>query len=386
MYEWVAELKSKYEARNYIFFEPENYKEHTASNKKILLLSHQMSLTGAPQALFTMANILSKSCEVMVATVEDGPLVQKYIEYGIPIVWVGRYWERQVVFKAFCREFNGIVANTVLNFPCVMILSGTTVPVFWWIHEHENYFEYGRGEIPNPYDLKENIHMYAVGEYVRNVIQREFSYDCQLLRYGIEDLCKQTGDVEIRQNDLDTLHFAVVGSYGFEKGQDIVLDAYQMLPAQYQNHIEITFVGDEKIKDETIYSRVCHLEQTVSKIHKMEPVTREEILRKYNEWDGIILSSRKEVLSMAVNENMMLKKIVIVSSGSGNWSYIKDGVNGYRFDVGSAKGLAQCMQRAWDDRSKMSIIGAEARKTYLRYFSLEQFEESIRNEMLTNIN
>ena len=377
---FLLKCKEDYEKRGYVFDIPECYEE--SKNKKMLIMTHQLSRTGAPMALFTMAKVLKEHCDILILSVEDGELRRDYIQMGIPVVISGRYWERSVIFKSVAKRFDGVVANTVLNFPAVMLLNGLEIPVFWWIHEHENYFEYGRGEIPNPHDFKDNVHVFAVGEYVQSVIREEFNYTADILRYGIPAPAQSE---HIVKKDKERLCFYVVGSYGWEKGQDLMVRAYSMLPQSYKEVIKIIFVGNEKERDEDIYqmvAKLCKMEANAV----MEPLMpRDKIFRKYQEADGIILTSRREVLSMAVLENMMLKKCVLVSDGSGNCSYIEDGVNGYCFENENVKDLVEKIKLIYDNRKELPVIGENAKKVYDTYFSMETFAKSVEKRVLAYI-
>lgn len=383
------ELEQEYKERGYQFYHadqsaaPSTIIEETEAETKrkcILLLTHQLSRTGAPLALFTMAMVLKREFDVMILTVEDGELARDYLEAGISVVNAGRYWERKVVFKSFARRFDGVVANTVLHFPAIVILDGLQLPVFWWIHEHENYFSYGRGEIPNPKNLKENIHIMVAGEYVRQVMLMEFGYDAAILHVGMEPL--KGGEIAQRGAE-ELLHFLCVGTYSMEKGQDILVKAYQSLPQDYKERLSLTFIGNDVEKDDGIYGMVKELEREEPLVSCHPLMPRPEALTFYKEADGVIASSRREVLSMVVLENMMLEKCVLVSSATGNAAFIEDGVNGYVFEADNVLALRDALMRMLDQRNDLPLLGRRAALVYQQYFSMEVFERNVRR-MITD--
>lgn len=91
---FIDELERDYKERGYEFYCAKQDANTTVSplfieetesgsrRKRILLLTHQLSRTGAPLALFTMAMVLRKQFDVMVLTVEEGDLVRDYLEGG----------------------------------------------------------------------------------------------------------------------------------------------------------------------------------------------------------------------------------------------------------------------------------------------------------------
>lgn len=377
--------------------------ESVSRSKRILLLTHQLSRTGAPLALFTMAMVLKKQFDVMVLTVEEGDLANDYLAAGIPVVNAGRYWERKIVFKSFAKKFDAVIANTVLHFPAVVLLNGLKLPVFWWIHEHENYFSYGRGEIPNPNNLKENIYVMVAGEYVRQVMLMEFAYDAPILHVGMQPLegqgaagveqrCSIAGqsvagtepehsiDAEkiIAEGQERPLHFLCVGTYSLEKGQDILVKAYKALPGEYKEKLSITFIGNEEQRDEEVYCMVWELEQGEPLVSCHPLMPRPEALAYYGKADGVICPSRREVLSMVVLENMMLEKCVLVSTATGNAAFIEDGVNGYVFEADNPLMLRDALVRMVDRREQLLTIGKQAVNVYQQYFSMEVFERNVK--------
>ena len=389
---FINQLEQEYKERGYQFYHAkqishtsiiEETDEETDSKprrKRLLLLTHQLSRTGAPLALFTMAMVLNKEFDVVVLTVEEGDLSEDYLEAGIPVVNAGRYWERKVVFKSFARKFDGVIANTVLHFPAIVILNGLSLPVFWWIHEHENYFSYGRGEIPDPKHLKENIHIMVAGEYVRQVMLMEFGYDAPILHVGMQPL--EVQEMPTEQKELP-LHFLCVGTYSMEKGQDILVKAYLALPEEYKAKLSLTFIGNEEQRDEEIYRMVRELEQKEALVSCRPLMPRQEALAFYNKADGVISSSRREVLSMVVLENMMLGNCVLVSTATGNAAFIEDGVNGYVFEADDALALRDALMRMIDQRNNLSSLGRQASHIYQQYFSMEVFERNIKR-MITD--
>ncbi len=371
-------IRADYEKRGYQFYSPEIFDDAMEKDrKKILVLTHQLSLTGAPLALFLMVRILSEEAEVVVLTVEDGPLKEDYKKLGVSVVNTGKYWERRVIFQSFARKFDAVIANTVLHFPAVLLLNGSNIPVFWWIHEHENYFSYGRGEIPDPSTLKDNVHVLAAGEYVAEVLYQEFSYRAQIFHVGFDDCAEETC-AEQKRNGL---HFLCVGTYGAEKGQDILAEAYDALPVSYKEKLSLTFIGNDRSYEQEIYDIVKTLSEKEPQVTMQPLLPRNEVLACYAQADGLILCSRREVLSMAALEHMMLSKCVIASSTTGNAWLIRHKENGFVFESGDAQALKECLRYVVDHREQLGAIGIKAREVYEKEFTMEQFRRRIKEEI-----
>lgn len=378
---WL-EWKQEYEKRGYQFYLPEQDWENTGSGKKqLLLITHQLSRSGAPLALYSMAQQLRRDYHIAVMTVELGELLEDYRKLGIPVIYVGKYWNRKFVFKAFAKQFDGVIANTILNFPAVVLLDGIKIPVFWWIHEHENYFDYGRGEIPDPHGFHENVHVLAAGKYVQRVIQKEFSYLSEVLDVGISEVeLPITPSLEPVEREIP-LHFLIVGTYGWEKGQDIVVNAYRGLSKEEQSQIALTFIGSEDEKDDNIYKMVQELAREVRQVNMFPLMPRDVILQKYAQADGVIIASRQETLSMVAVENMMLSKCVISSTGAGISYYIEDMVNGYCFPSEDVDALTAIFRKGLSSVTAVREMGKKSRQVYDDHFSMSVFVKQLENKV-----
>jgi glycosyltransferase involved in cell wall biosynthesis len=173
-----------------------------------------------------------------------------------------------------------------------------------------------------------------------------------------------------------------VGTYGVEKGQDILVRAYECLPKSYRERIALTFVGNDKEKDDIVYNMVETLSHKEPLVYMKPLMPKAKIMELYQKSDGIIASSRREVLSMAVLENMMLGKCAMVSTGTGNAAYIEDGKSGYIFETENAKALSDCMIRMADNAERLQAIGVCARKVYEDNFSMPIFEGQVKEKIM----
>lgn len=360
----------------------EALEEYSQSRPTCLLLSHQLSRTGAPGALFLLSKILKKSCNVVVASVEEGELSEDFIKAGIPVVIVGRYWEMPGLFNLFGGVFDFILANTVLNFPAAMLLSGSPTPVFWWIHEHENYFSFGKGEIPNPKDLGANITVLAANRYVRRVIEEEFSYSAEILTPGVEDYF--SGGERTTGDDGD-YKFLIVGTYGKEKGQDILPEAWDLLSDECRGHLSLVFVGDEVNYDEAVFNRIKTLSEENEKVTMLPLMEKRKLQDLYADSRGVIVPSRKETLSLVAVESMAAGGVAVVSSDAGIAEYITPRENGFVFPSENPRALAKILEEVVTSPEIISGVSSKARALYEMHFSMGVFESEIERLILGRV-
>ena len=96
-------------------------------NKKILLISHEMSYTGAPRSLLNLAKILKESgMEVNVWTLENGNFQKEFEKERIQVKVMP-----EVIKEDEIRQYNLIILNTFFTAHLVEKLQKITRIVGW---------------------------------------------------------------------------------------------------------------------------------------------------------------------------------------------------------------------------------------------------------------
>jgi GT2 family glycosyltransferase len=105
-------------------------------SRNLLFVSHDLSLSGAPILLLHLAVwCQNNGIFVVVMTPEDGPLREKYEAAGIPLIIDPLITTRHESFAKLVRDFDCVLANTILSEPAARSAHATKVPVVWWVHE-----------------------------------------------------------------------------------------------------------------------------------------------------------------------------------------------------------------------------------------------------------
>lgn len=120
-------------------------------NIRILLISHTLSLTGAPIVAYEFARHFATvmGFEVTVLALQDGPVRQRYDELGIPIRVIHELTdlhlmnavELQAAFQKIDnlmhvrKEYDLVVCNTLTTFWGVLLANQLNIPSIWHLHE-----------------------------------------------------------------------------------------------------------------------------------------------------------------------------------------------------------------------------------------------------------
>ncbi len=102
----------------------------------LLLVSHDLSLSGAPLILFQLARwCKAQGYFVTVMSPVDGPVRAKFVEAGIPLLVDPLIITGHPSFAEFAREFDCVIASTIFGAPLIQAAKTAGIPHLWWIHE-----------------------------------------------------------------------------------------------------------------------------------------------------------------------------------------------------------------------------------------------------------
>ena len=341
--------------------------------KKVLFITHQLSRTGAPIVLLDVMKLyIERGFKVDVISMADGDLRSDIEELGISIGIQERFYPVKDAFRMVVEEnYDEVWANTIVCYEAIYALNGSTVPVNWWIHEGDRYFEYFKTVIPDMANLCNNVTMYAVSKRVKNVIKRRFGIVVKELPMMVADYGKE------ERTQSKRIKFILIGTISSIKGQDILVEAIKKMPKDYLEKSKFFFCGNDAVADENILADVNELCENCENVTNLHMLARDEIMSTLKEMDVLLVPSRLDTMSTVAIEMMMTGGIVACSSNCGISDYIVDGQDG--FVIPSCDSDRLCEKICWliDNRDTFDKIGNSARKRYEMLFSKESMMQKI---------
>jgi len=105
---------------------------------KLLFLSHNLNLEGAPRWVYFLSKELKKlDYDITIASPLDGALKKYYETKGIEVIIDSRFHSDKEVDEEFFEQFDMVFLNTIVNSIFVEKIKKTGVPVALHIHESE---------------------------------------------------------------------------------------------------------------------------------------------------------------------------------------------------------------------------------------------------------
>lgn len=329
--------------------------------------------SGAPLVLLEAAIVYKNNgFNPIVIAEHHSKMAQLCKKNGIKM-WTIPFLKEKIIKKILEKDIRFALVNTVVMFKWINKLSDTNIPTLWWIHESDTYIVPIRESLPQR--IGKNIKVLAVGQRPIESLKRNgIKYNASVMMYGVRDMAVSSHGNRNYQHKVFTI--LVMGSICKRKNQICAIEAYSKLPQSMKKKIKLIFVGLTLANENDYYISLMNKIKGESNVDYISYVERRNIPELYNSVDAVLCSSIDDPLPVVVTEGLMFGKIVIVSSETGQYSIIRNGVNGFSYNANSIEELTSKYIEAFEQRGKNSIQ-LEARKTYEDYFSTKTFENNL---------
>ncbi|WP_342750582.1 glycosyltransferase [Termitidicoccus mucosus] len=341
----------------------------------ILLVTHQLSLTGAPRLVMLAAiEILASGNFPVVVSPEDGPIRKEFENAGITVIVDATVFRQHWLFARFAKNFDLLIPSTLLSYPLITQMHKHAIPILWWIHEGPHAVECLKGELPG---IREALELAKV-VYVHNVeyadpVLKGISPKVKLqeLKYGLPD--DPISHDKKRPHDYIT--FLIIGSVEPRKGHDIFVKAIRDIPKQLRKLARFKIIGGRFSFDSlaAFYDELDALSQPIPEIIHTGQIPVTDVESEILEADAVVAPSRDDIGPLTLIQGMRHSKICISSDRTGVSNSITHGINGFVFRNENVDELRQILTNVIENNNQLHDIGVNARITYEREFSLKGF-------------
>lgn len=179
---------------------------------------------------------------------------------------------------------------------------------------------------------------------------------------GVEDKINKS-NLKLNWND-NKINLLFVGRLDRQKGLDLFLDVYDKMKLE---NIHLYVIGTSVLDN--------NLPQNTECVTYLGWVDSKDIDEYYQVCDAVIMPSRWEGFGLVAIEAMRNSKPVIVSNRGALPELIKNNKNGYIFDMDDLNSLVSILSKL--DKSKLKLLGINARKIFLENFLADKFVDNI---------
>lgn len=345
--------------------------------KKLLVITHELSWTGAPLVLAEACIAVLKPAgyEILVLSQKAGPVSAKYLDNGIPVMTLPDVAsENCSLLNTLVQPYDAVIVNTIVPFAAIQLLNTLNKPILWWIHECELIYQWVGHFLPQK--LGSHIYVCCVGQYALDILKRNRpDYSAQLLIYGLQDT--NPAKKMKQRPDGRRLRFATIGSIGRIKGQDILVQAIDLLRDHIRSKCEFLFVG--KTEDSEILAAVETAQNRWPEyVRYIGPVARDVLDEIYPDLDCVICPSRCDCMPTFVAEGMMYGKPAICSENTGMAPILCAGAAGFVYSDNDPCKLAEAITEYVSlSKEEQEAYSTKARICFEKNFALDVFRKNL---------
>ena len=268
--------------------------------------------------------------------------------------------------RLLCRQYDLVVANTINSWPAVEAAHAEDIPAVWYIHETLSAVRLIK-QVPKVKDTLDLARLIVVPtKHTARHLKDATRTKIETLSYGIADVAgaKSTAG-------HDAVSFVSLEPFEPRQGQDVLLDAIARLDPEIRKRTLFKMAGP--ILDRQFFTQLKTRVAKTKNVELIESARPDESAELLRNSGAFISFSQETTMPIALLEAASLGKAMIASDAGGIGEWIHDGLNGWLVPVGDAVQLAAAITRCAQDRQLRERLGAAARRTYERHFTLDRF-------------
>lgn len=305
--------------------------------KRILLLSHEMTYTGAPNSLLNMARLLrSQGWLVTVMTLVNGNFSCEYLRHGFRVRWFDEGLSAEA-----CRELSAkydlAICNTVF---CAKIACRLQehVRTILLIREAENLPEIlEKCRIDEGY-IRNAENVVCVSEYAERFIAKTYSPKRLRVLHNFlmtPPLYRPSAN-RVRGGKV---HFLIAATIEKRKGIDVAVKAVKSLPESISSQLVLDIAGRKPEWSREFWEKLIPQNDSRFVYHGEVTHGKKRLFKRAN---VVLVPSLDESCSLTALEGGMFGKPLIVTENVGA-KYMTDG-SGFVVKTGDVEELAKAIK------------------------------------------
>lgn len=344
------------------------------SGRSVLLVSHDLSHTGAPRSLLRQAGYLQAAgYRVSVWSMAEGPLASAYASLGVPVVTVDADFKavRRKV-RAEGAQFDLVVCNTYRTYRFATAFAAIGRPVVWFIREAASLTGPLASDAEFARSFRGFYNLYTVSAYARDFIA-PFNARVRYFNNSVED--RFTAFAPVRP---DEVRFGFLGSITPHKGISELVAAYRALPASpVKTSLRIagrhagTELGERLVRETAACADIVWLGE----------MTGDALADFFGSIDVLCVPSYDESSGLSLLEGAMYGKALLSTPRVGA-NYVIGADNGCIVPVDElGRGLRQLL----DGAGRLAEMQAASRRRYLETSTPELERDAVLKMVADNL-
>lgn len=345
----------------------------TDARPRILLVSHEMTYSGAPHSLLRICRVLRGTYNLTVWTLKAGPFEREFKNLGIDVksISVADLSNPEIIKEI--KTFDLAICNTIATDTICAELE-KYVRCIWYIREAHNIPKWLNNNNQRFFENHKNTDIYCVSEYAKQFIDKTFNTNVGVCHNCVEDYNDGYKKKFYKNGQLNVL---VMGNFEPRKNFGIVIEAIEKLPEKYKQKIHLNIVGRSfNGPCSTSILSAVNRNANISYLGEISDIN--DKINLYKETDIVIVPSTDESCSLVALEGIMMGCPIIVSKNVGAQYVVDDNV-GWIFDTNSSDELCNIFQDVLAGHANLPKMGIAARKKYMETSNMDIYQQNILN-------
>jgi len=339
-----------------------------ANRPRVLFISHETTLSGAPIQLVHLAGWLQNAgWNILVAAPDRGPISEMLAAAGVPSVMeptlltdLTHSWLRER-----CREFDVVVANTIASWPAIRAAHLEGTPSLWYLHETLVAIRLIRAIPEMASALTMADLLVTPTRQTARIYEGLTEAPTEVIPYGIPRPPVLSSSASAR------MRFLTLGSFEPRKGQDILAEAISQMDGATRERCTFKMAG--RVLDDAFYNELKMEVADFEQVELIDALDHASALKLLNETDVVVLPSRDETMPIVILEAMGLGKTVISTDVGGVREWLQDGMNGLLIEKENPVTLSKALAICANKRELVEQLQAAGSRTFDRHFTLDRF-------------
>jgi len=341
----------------------------------ILLVTHDLSNSGAPKVVLDIARVLIECGYFVVVTSPlDGPLRSEFHNLGISVIIDQLCLSESHNFYDFAKNFDLILFNTINCWKPLIQLS-KVVNCIWYIHETE-HCQYMINSDARVSKLISDLPNIWSGSELSAKYLSPFNSRVRIVNYGV-DAVRPTLKADADGGDIKIIR--IFGSYEKRKGQYELLLALAKLSPELLNGIRFEFYG--RVLDTSYYEKSKEVAKNLDFVALYEDIDYKQYLEKLGTSQMVIVPSRDDTLPLVSLQALAFNIPLFCTSTTGTSKYLEDGINGFIFESLEPELMAIKIEQVLKANDSYPSVGLKGGEVYSKNFSMNQFKNIISQEV-----
>ena len=341
---------------------------HQTAKRRILFVSHEMTLSGAPILLAHLVGWLKAyGWDPVVVAPEDGAAAEMFRGYGVELVIEPGLLSdpNHAALRSMILPFDLVVANTLAAYRAVQAAQWEHAPVLWYLHETLVALEL----MEKISDLRPALaaaDALVTPTEAAAAIYRSFTNrPIHVLPHGYPAV---KGPPSLPGRPFT---FVTIATYEPRKGQDVLLEAIHELHPDMRWRASFQMAG--RALDKPFREALRERSESIPNVQLLGPQNHQAAIDLLSSADVLICASRDETMPIVLLEAMSLGKAIICTQVGGVREWLRDDANALLVPPENPRAMAIAIARCVGDRALVRRLGDAARKTFAEHFQLDVF-------------